>query len=163
MDIRRRFLNNITSLPSGGEDTTGAYTVNLNDNWRLSTNVKNPDTAKYEGVYESFSNYNVNNGTATMTITLNNLDEFTLYIRSYAESGYDYVCFCRKVLLHIPRTSRANAVLRPLIRTRLPRFGKFAFRRGKSAFRFAERISLLCLLNASITQSVNSKLAAAGK
>ena len=91
MDIRRRFLNNITSLPSGGEDTTGAYVVDLNDNWRLSTNVKNPDTAKYEGVYESFSNYNVNNGTAVMTITLNNLDEFTLYIRSYAESGYDYI------------------------------------------------------------------------
>lgn len=75
----------------GGEDTSGAYVVDLKDNWQLSTRAPNPNPSKYEGVYESFSNYNVNNGTATMTITLNNLDEFTLYIRSYAESGYDYV------------------------------------------------------------------------
>lgn len=75
----------------GGADTTGAYTVDLKDNWQLSTNIKNPDPSKYEGVYESFSNYNVNNETATMTITLNNLDSFTLYIRSYAETYYDYV------------------------------------------------------------------------
>ena len=76
---------------SGGEDTSGAYVVDLKDNWRLSSTIKNPDTAKYEGVYESFSNYNVNSGTATMTITLNNLDDFTIYIRSYAETYYDYV------------------------------------------------------------------------
>lgn len=75
----------------GGEDTSGAYVVDLKDNWQLSTRAPNPNPSKYEGVYESFSNYNVNNGTATMTITLNNLDEFTIYIRSYAESGYDYV------------------------------------------------------------------------
>lgn len=75
----------------GGIDTTGAYTVDLKDNWQLSTRVTNPDPSKYEGVYESFSNYNVNSGTAIMTITLNNLDSFTLYIRSYAETYYDYV------------------------------------------------------------------------
>ena len=75
----------------GGADTSGAYTVDLNDNWRLSTRVINPDPSKYEGVYESFNNYNVNNGAAIMTITLNNLDSFTLYIRSYAETYYDYI------------------------------------------------------------------------
>ena len=76
---------------SSGTDITGTYTVDLNNNWQLSTNISNPDSSKYEGVYESFSNYNVNNDTATMTITLNNLDEFTIYIRSYAETYYDYI------------------------------------------------------------------------
>lgn len=82
---------NKKQLGPGGEDTSGAYVVDLKDNWQLSTRASNPDPSKYEGVYESFSNYNVNKGTATMTITLNNLDEFTLYIRSYAETYYDYV------------------------------------------------------------------------
>ncbi len=91
MDIRRRFIHGEIVLSPGGIDTTGAYNVDLNNNWRLSTNIPNPDASKYEGVYESFSNYNVNNGAAVMTITLNNLDEFTLYIRSYAESYYDYI------------------------------------------------------------------------
>lgn len=92
MDIRRRFMMlNKKQLGPGGEDTSGAYVVDLKDNWQLSTRASNPDPSKYEGVYESFSNYNVNKGTATMTITLNNLDEFTLYIRSYAETYYDYV------------------------------------------------------------------------
>ena len=91
MDVRRRFLIHTNEVAEGGVDTTGAYTVDLNDNWQLSTRVKNPDNSKYEGVYESFSNYNVNSGAAIMTITLNNLDEFTLYIRSYAETYYDYV------------------------------------------------------------------------
>jgi hypothetical protein len=90
MDIRRRFIHNEVIFQSGA-DTSGAYNVDLNNNWRLSTTVPNPDITKYEGVYESFSNYNVDNGVAIMTITLNNLDEFTLYIRSYAESYYDYV------------------------------------------------------------------------
>jgi hypothetical protein len=57
----------------------------------LSDRIPNPDSSLYEGVYESFSNYNVNNGAAIMTITINNLDTFTLYIRSYAETYYDYV------------------------------------------------------------------------
>lgn len=88
MDIRRRFLaNKKDSKP----EVKGRYSVNLNDNWQLSTRISNPDSSLYEGVYESFSNYNVNNGTATMTITLVDIDSFTLYIRSYAETYYDYV------------------------------------------------------------------------
>lgn len=41
-------------------------------------------------VYESNSNYNVNNGYAKMFITVNGYTELTLYINSYAESNYDY-------------------------------------------------------------------------
>lgn len=75
----------------GGEEVSGGYVIDLNNQWQLSDRIPNPDSSLYEGVYESFSNYNVNNGAAIMTITINNLDTFTLYIRSYAETYYDYV------------------------------------------------------------------------
>ena len=38
-----------------------------------------------------FSNYNVNGGLATMYIDIDGYETFNLYIRSYAESNYDYV------------------------------------------------------------------------
>ena len=65
--------------------------INLNDNWRQSSNIANPDSSNYIGVYESYSNYNTNSTTAIMSITINKFTEFNLYIRSYAESSYDYV------------------------------------------------------------------------
>ena len=67
------------------------YTVNLNNQWRLSSNISNPDSSLYDGVYESYSNYNVHSGTATMTINITGYTSFSVYIRSYAESNYDYV------------------------------------------------------------------------
>jgi hypothetical protein len=65
--------------------------VFLNDQWRLSTNIPNPDSSLYDGVYESYSNYKVPSSCAIMTINISELDTFTLYIRSYGESNYDYV------------------------------------------------------------------------
>ena len=89
--MRRKFLYN-NSIGGGNEDVNnGNYTVSLNDEWIKSTSVSNPDSALYDVVYESYSNYNVNNSCATLTITISGLDTFTLYIRSYAESYYDYV------------------------------------------------------------------------
>lgn len=41
-------------------------------------------------MYESNSNYNVNNGYAKMYVRISGYDTFKLYIRSYAESNYDY-------------------------------------------------------------------------
>ena len=67
------------------------YTILLNDAWRQSTSVSNPDSSLYDGVYESFSNYNVNSGVATMYIDITGYTEFSIYIRSDAESTYDYV------------------------------------------------------------------------
>ena len=67
------------------------YTVNLNSQWELSTTIANPDSVTYDGVYQSFSNKGVNNGLATMYIDIRNYETFKLYIRSYAESTYDYV------------------------------------------------------------------------
>lgn len=67
------------------------YTVVLNNAWRQSTSVSNPDSSLYDGVYESYSNYNVNNGVATMYIDIDGYSEFSIYVRSDAESTYDYV------------------------------------------------------------------------
>jgi hypothetical protein len=67
------------------------YTVNLNNQWRLSTSVSNPNSDTYEGVYESYSNHNVANQGASMYITIKGYETFKLYIRSYAESNYDYI------------------------------------------------------------------------
>ena len=67
-----------------------SYTVDLNGQWRQSTTQTNPDSVVYDGVYESNSNYNVDNGFAKMYVRISGYDEFTIYIRSYGESSYDY-------------------------------------------------------------------------
>lgn len=67
------------------------YTVNLNNEWQLSSTVANPDANTLDGVYESFSNVGIKSSYATLTITITGYSEFSLYIRSYAETNYDYV------------------------------------------------------------------------
>ena len=75
----------------GGVNIFPDYSVNLNDQWRLSEEIPNPDPEQFDGVYESFSNWNVDGGTADMRIEIENYSDFTIYIRSDAESNYDYV------------------------------------------------------------------------
>lgn len=67
------------------------YTVDLNNQWVLSSSISNPDPSKYDGVYESNSNYHVSNGIAKMYIDIIGYEEFKFYIRSNGESSYDYV------------------------------------------------------------------------
>ena len=94
-DILRR--NTMLGSPSsnnsggGGTTTSGSYTVNLNGQWELTTTPANPDSALYDGVYRSASNYNVNNSASIMYITIKDCSSFQIYIRSYAESSWDYV------------------------------------------------------------------------
>ena len=66
------------------------YSLNLNDQWQ-SSSIVNPDPSLYDGVYESFSNKGINNSAAIAYITINGYSNFKFYIRSYAESNYDYV------------------------------------------------------------------------
>lgn len=68
----------------------GYYILDLNNQWQVS-NVTNPDSSLYDGVYESFSNKGVNSTAAIMYIDIVGYTDFSLYIRSYAESNYDYV------------------------------------------------------------------------
>ena len=74
-----------------GTTPFASYTVDLNGQWVKSTSQSNPDDGQYDGVYESNSNYNVNSGWAKMYIRISGYTQFTIYIRSYAESSYDYV------------------------------------------------------------------------
>ena len=89
MDVRRRFLGQKKKTSSG--ESTGSYTVVLNSQWQKSTSVANPDSSTYDGVYESNSNYNVNSTAAIMYIDISGMTSFKMYIRSYAESNFDYV------------------------------------------------------------------------
>ena len=91
MDIRRRMFFRKKESSSGGSTTEGSYTVNLNGQWEATAAVPNPDSTLYDGVYRSSSNYNANSGVATMYITIKDCSSFKMYIRSYAESNYDYV------------------------------------------------------------------------
>lgn len=64
------------------------YSVVLNDDWKLS-NV-NPDINTYDA-FESYSNKGIPSKGAFMSIITDGCSTFNLYIRSYAESNYDYV------------------------------------------------------------------------
>lgn len=92
-------------VPAGGAALVARYvarsgTVDLNGQWRASSN-ENPDSALYDE-YESFSNQwlegtydedldeEVPPAPALMKITLVGFTEFTVYIRSWAESDYDF-------------------------------------------------------------------------
>lgn len=82
---------NATTTIAQGVYIRPIYTVDLNNQWRLSTSVVNPDSSLYDGVYESNSNYHVANGIAKMYIDIVGYAEFKFYIRSDGEPGYDYV------------------------------------------------------------------------
>ncbi len=79
-----------TTTITQGVWVESGYTINLNDQWRTST-ITNPDSAIYDGVYESYSNYHINSGVATMYIDITGYETFKLYVRSYAETYSDYV------------------------------------------------------------------------
>ena len=63
------------------------YEIELNDGqW-----VDSGETVNGNTVYKSdVGSYNINNGKSTATITVNGMVLLKLYIRSYAESSYDY-------------------------------------------------------------------------
>lgn len=73
-------------------EITEYFTVNLNSQWQNSTSYGSlsSDTANYD-FYESFGNYGVDNGKATMFITINGYASFTFKVRNYSEGYYDYV------------------------------------------------------------------------
>ena len=68
----------------------GSYNVDLNGEWDIDDTI-NPNTNLYDGVYYSTVSHNVNNGLAFMYIDIEGYDYFHCYIRSAAESNFDYV------------------------------------------------------------------------
>ena len=79
-----------TTTITQGPSFAKTYTVNLNEQWQNST-APNPDPELYDGVYESFSNYNRKNSLAYMYINLIGYRDFTIYVRNDAEEEFDYV------------------------------------------------------------------------
>ena len=72
-------------------EITESFQVNLNSEWQTSTSYGNiSDIGNYD-FYQSFSNYHVNYGKATMFITINGYTSFTFKVRNYSENYYDYV------------------------------------------------------------------------
>lgn len=69
-----------------------SYTLDFNDGqWELSETIPNPDSTLYDGVYQSVKSKGVDNSYDAMYIDIVGYETFKLYIRSYAESNYDYV------------------------------------------------------------------------
>lgn len=60
------------------------------DQWQASTSYGDLSPSSYE-FYESFSNYHIQNSTATTYITIYGYETFSFKIRSYGESCCDYV------------------------------------------------------------------------
>ena len=87
-----------------------SYTIDLNNQWQ-SSSVANPDSSLYDGVYESFSNKGVNSTAATMYIDIEGYTDFDLYIRSNAESSYDYVMVSQLDQTINNNTSYSNTTL----------------------------------------------------
>ena len=81
-----------SSDENGWVKVTEHFTVDLNSQWQDSTSYGNlsSDTANYD-FYESFGNYNVDGGKATMFITIDGYASFTFKVRNSSESNYDYV------------------------------------------------------------------------
>lgn len=67
------------------------YTVDLNNQWQLSSTAPNPDSTVYEGVYESFAHRGQDSTLDIMYIDIYGYETFKFYIRSYAEGSCDYV------------------------------------------------------------------------
>ena len=78
-------------IEASSTDCATSIAVNLNSQWQTSTSYGNiSDTRNYD-FYESYSNLYVDNGKATMFITINGYTSFTFKVRNYSESYFDYV------------------------------------------------------------------------
>ena len=63
------------------------YTVDLGNGQWVDTGTKVDNNTVYQS---DAGSYHINNGTSTATITIVGYQKFVVYIRSYAESTYDY-------------------------------------------------------------------------
>jgi hypothetical protein len=73
-------------------DGSKGYYLDLNSQWEYTDAITNPDLNIYDGVYRSFSNKGSRNTDAYAYVYFGGYTEFTFYVRSYANAGYDYVC-----------------------------------------------------------------------
>ena len=84
-----KFTYNSTLTKYEWDEITSIYSVNLTVKGNWVTATTNPDSSAYDA-YMSNGSHNVNNGMDCMSITINGYTKFTVYIRSYGESNWDY-------------------------------------------------------------------------
>lgn len=112
--VQVKFNNSPVSITSlitpSGNYISSSCTVVLNSQWRASSK-SNPNSSLYS-IYESYSNYNVNSGTAIMYIDIVGYTEFTCYVRSYGESCCDYVMISQLDKTISGSTSYTNSLVK---------------------------------------------------
>ena len=91
--VREDSVLDVPEEPSDPTPSQPSYSVQLKPStygWQQSTSVSNPDASLYDGVYES-TNGGVHSSCSLMYIDISGYDNFKLYVRSYAESNFDFV------------------------------------------------------------------------
>ena len=91
--VREDSVPDVPEDPSEPDSSQPSYSLHLKPStygWVQSTTVSNPDASLYDGVYES-TNQGMSSTKSIMYIDIDGYDTFTFYVRSYAESQYDYV------------------------------------------------------------------------
>jgi surface protein len=81
--------NSVLLYPEDPDGTTH-YRIDLNDQWRVSE-TENTNAPLVDGIYESFSNHNINSQGAEMYVYVKGLTRFILGIRGSSQGFYDYV------------------------------------------------------------------------
>ena len=93
LEISYTYLNKTVSTTIEQSPNSDVYyDVVLNDQWRINgVDETNPDSALYDGMYESFANYNMHSVNAVMYIDITGYNRFTILVRSSGEPSYDYL------------------------------------------------------------------------
>lgn len=79
----------VTAQPSKSYTLTLSGISGATHGWEKVSTPANPNSTLYDGVYASLGK-GTNNARAYMKITFSGYTTFNIYIRSYAESNYDY-------------------------------------------------------------------------
>ena len=78
-----------TTTITQGPSLSKSCTIDLNNEWQVSSTAPNPDPELYDGVYESLNHGKRSSG--YMYIDIQGYSDFIIYVRNDAEAEYDYV------------------------------------------------------------------------
>ena len=84
-----KFTYNSTTSQYEWNEVISDYSVNLTVKGNWITSTTNPDSSAYDA-YMSNGSHNVDSGIDCMSIKIEGYTKFTVYIRSYGESDFDY-------------------------------------------------------------------------
>lgn len=85
-----RYNNQYSSVGEFTTEASSRKTITFNTNSQWATYYSSGLSSDLYSSFYSVSNYGINSSTATMYIDIAGYDEFTIYIRSFAEGDNDY-------------------------------------------------------------------------